>query len=115
MSDRTALIRRLDKAFSRHIRERDGHRCVLCGSCDTPECGHLFTRAAMSTRWSEANCACVCHACNARHEEDDTAHTDWFIATHGEEAYDNLLRLHNTVVHFTNDDLRTMIDKLEHE
>lgn len=110
---RQQLIKKLDSLFARYIVARDGGRCVICGSADHPECGHLLTRAAMSTRWSEMNAHCQCHACNRRHEEDPKPYTDWFIAKYGQSAYDGLLSLHNTVVHFTNDQLETAIAKTE--
>lgn len=105
-----AIIYSIDREFAKMIVARDGRRCVICGSADSPECGHLLPRYAMSTRWNEKNCNCQCHECNRRHETDPRPYVEWFIRRYGKDEYDRLVRSHNSVVHYTTEELK---DKLE--
>lgn len=56
----------LDSAWSKAVRERDGHKCVLCGSVKTPQAHHwYFTKAqGNNTRWEVDNGVCLCYACH---------------------------------------------------
>ena len=112
MKSRKSLVRECDKAFSDFIRERDGWRCVTCGETDREvlQCGHLFTRAAYSTRWNLDNCFCQCAACNLRNEYDPYPLTAYFLDRFGREKYDELHRLHRATVKFGNDMLQKMIE-----
>lgn len=113
MKSRKSLVRELDKAFSDYIRERDGWRCVTCGETDREllQCGHLFTRAAYSTRWVEANAVCQCSRCNLRNEYDPYPLTTYFLDRFGREKYDELHRLHRTTAKFSDDALRRGIEE----
>jgi hypothetical protein len=104
-----ASEKRLDRVFARFIRERD-RRCVLCGKAEV-ECGHLFTRAAKSTRWDDRYAFGQCHFCNDRHERDSAPFIGWFIREKGAEAYCEGVRLHNTIVHWTEEDIERMLAK----
>jgi 5-methylcytosine-specific restriction endonuclease McrA len=61
---------KLDKVFSKFIRQRDGSRvyslgnCISCGKYSKLQCGHFIKRQYMGTRWSEENCAGQCVHCN---------------------------------------------------
>lgn len=110
---RRALIKELDRLWSKYVIARDGGRCVLCGSTENVQNGHLLTRSAMSTRWSEINCHAQCARCNARHEENPEPYMKWFLEQYGNEKYDHLLRLHNTAVFFTNDELKQAIQVMK--
>ena len=105
-----------DKVHARFIRDRDRGICVICGSTVQPECGHLFTRAAHSTRWDylpDGNCHCQCHACNMRHEEDAKPFTDWYIGKFGQAAYDALLARHNRVRRWSVGELEDLIRAMQ--
>ena len=112
---RKSLVWQLDKAFSDYIRERDGHRCVVCGSVRNLQCGHLFSRVAYSTRWSVKNAACQCSACNMRHEYDPFPLTNWFLCLYGDEGYRDLHRIHRTTVKFSDAMLAQMIEYYRNE
>ena len=110
---RKHLVRLLDKAFSDYIRERDGWKCVTCDQTDRERlyCGHLFSRQAYSTRWSERNAFCQCDACNMRHEYDSYPLTAYFLNEYGREAYDALHRIHRATVKFSDANLVGMIQE----
>ena len=109
-SERKSLVRKLDTAFSLYIRERDGH-CVTCGSKERLQCGHLFTRAAYSTRWNSMNAYCQCSSCNMRHEYDPGPLTIYFLAHYGQAAYEALHRKHKTPVKYSDGELLALIEK----
>jgi len=95
----------VDREHSVYIRKRD-KCCVVCGGDYRLECGHLFTRGALSTRWDteeDGNCHAQCHDCNMMHEWDPSPFVNWYIQQFGEDAYDRLLRRHNTVQYVTRD------------
>jgi len=94
-SDRKKLIKKLDKVFSKFIRARDKH-CVVCGTTQNLQCGHLFSRVAYSTRWDELNCHGQCASHNLLHEHDAYPFTDWFLRKFGKDQYDIL---HNRYAH----------------
>lgn len=110
MSKRTALVKKLDTYFSKWIRARDG-RCVVCGTTERLNCGHLFSRIAYSTRWSELNCHAQCFKCNNSHEYDPYPMTSWFIKKFGEKAYDDLHREYSTPRKFKDYDLEELIER----
>lgn len=90
------LKKKLDTIFSIYIRRRDGMRCVVCGSTHMPQCGHVFTRKNLSTRWHEQNAFCQCARCNYMHELSAWPYYKWFIEKFGKDALDDMQRLHNT-------------------
>lgn len=53
-------VQALDVLFSKRIRERDGGRCVLCGSTSCVQCAHLFSRRYKNTRWDPENAWTLC-------------------------------------------------------
>lgn len=109
------IEKKLDREFSKYIRARDGRRCVLCGSMDRPECGHVFPRYARSTRWDKGNAFCMCHACNQAHENDPQPYYKWYIENLGQEAFDAMRRKHNQICHFTVTDLEELLRELYHD
>lgn len=107
---RKSLVRTLDKAFGDYIKARDG-RCVCCGETDPAklQCGHLFTRAAYSTRWVESNAYCQCSSCNLRHEYDPGELTEYFLERNGAEGYQALHARHRQTVKYRDADLQALI------
>lgn len=87
---RKAIVRDLDREFSLFIRERDGHKCVICRSPNIPQCGHLFSRVAYSTRWDEENAFCQCASCNINHERDQWPFIKWYIDKFGQEKFEEV-------------------------
>lgn len=109
---RKTLVKKLDKVLSKYIRARD-KRCVVCGSTERLTNGHLFTRRAYSTRWTELNCHCQCWGCNYRHEFDFYPYQNWFVKKYGQEVYDELYREYRTPRKFRNSDLIELIELYE--
>ena len=112
---RKTLIRQLDLICSQLVRARD-KRCVL----QSPRCngvlqaGHLFTRAAYSTRWNLRNIWAQCAGHNLRHEYDSSVFQLWFIDRFGLEEYKELAREHHKVRKWSNPDLRELLEEYKH-
>ena len=106
-TSRQSAVRALDKAFGDYIKARDGV-CVICGTDKNLTCGHLFTRAAYSTRWNPNNAFCQCSSCNLRHEYDFYPLDSYARARHGNEAIDELHVVHKTPMKFKTYQLEEM-------
>lgn len=63
------LVAELDKYTSIIVRRRDG-KCVTCGSVQSLQCSHFYSRRHLSVRFDLRNCNAMCAACNRRHNRD---------------------------------------------
>lgn len=70
-SERSRLIKNIDKFFSKYIRQRDSQdglgRCITCRQTveiSKAHAGHFIPRGCMLTRWDERNVALQCAGCN---------------------------------------------------
>jgi hypothetical protein len=94
---RKKWVREADKWASLDVR-LDG-KCVLCGETKNMNCGHLFSRVAYSTRWSEANLYCLCAGCNMKMENDPMvaeALLDYARSMWSDEGIEELHRLYES-------------------
>lgn len=115
LSERKKLVKELDRVVSLFIRARD-KECVICGSRERLQNGHLFTRTAYSTRWDiteDGNCHCQCATHNYIHEMDSYPFTKWYLNNFGEQAYDELHLRHKQVCKLKDYRLKEMIDNVK--
>lgn len=101
---RHRLIKEIDRLHPIFIKRRGDYRCVTCGGLANAQCGHLLTRAFLSTRWDireDGNCHVQCAACNMWHEHHPDRYTLWYLKKFGQEKYEALVRLHNTQKKYT--------------
>ena len=117
MSTRKALEKEIEKLHPIYIRQRDGHKCVVCGSAQKPTCGHIFSRRSRATRWDiseDGNCHCQCWPCNFRHggygggPRRSWPYFRWYINKFGIERLDSLEARSNTVKQHTLDELEEL-------
>jgi len=108
VTERKRLVKKLDSVFSAYIRARD-KSCIVCGSTENLQCGHLFSRTNYSTRWDAGNAAAQCRGCNMRHEYDWEPMRAAYIEIHGQEKYDTIYRRHTRVNKFSNNHLMEYI------
>lgn len=104
------LKKKIDTEFSLYIRRRDNFICCTCGRQGSEkdgimQCGHLFSRVALSTRWEPYNAACQCKGCNMRHEYDWEPMRQWFIKKYGEHIYEILYQEYKKPRKFTRNEL----------
>lgn len=93
ISEHAALVDLLDRVCSELVRRRDGYQCVLCGSRQQPQNGHVLVRDLYGTRWHLKNQNCQCGACNILHGKRGQAHHyyAWFQAKWGMEEWSSLV------------------------
>lgn len=105
------LIKELDTIFSKYIRQRDGNKCVICGSTKNVQCGHLIRRGKGAVRWDEHNCNGQCSCCNIKHEYWPEPYTKWFLDMYGESGYAYLLNKSNQEYKHNRTDIEEKIEK----
>lgn len=108
MSERKKLVGKLDRVFSKYIRQRDNHRCVVCGQPGS-DCGHYFSRVAHSTRWNPLNAYCQCRSCNWIHERNPEPFRRYMLTIMSEADLFELEKLHHTTVKYSDSMLEEMI------
>ena len=114
---RKTLVKNLDVAVSKYIRERDG-QCVQCGSRERLTNGHIFTRRYHSTRWdisNDGNCHTQCWPCNFRHGFDQWPYFKWYINKFGQNQFDELRRRHKELKKYKNFELEELLKEIKNE
>src|SRR5918998_2511344 len=76
------LIAELDRLTSLIVRKRD-KRCVTCGSVQSLQCSHFYSRRYLSIRFDLRNCNAMCSACNRRHNRDRRPYETYMLETYG--------------------------------
>jgi hypothetical protein len=91
LPSRAKLVKELDRLTSLIVRARDNGKCVLCGSAERLQCGHIFGRRSHGARFDIApngNCHAQCSGCNQRHNYEPWRYYRWFIGRFGQEVFD---------------------------
>lgn len=124
LSEFRALVVELDRTHAAVVRASGDGRCVICGTGHITdkgpfvaeqtriECGHLFSRANMATRWdfgAGGNCHRQCHRCNQQHEADAAPFRDWFVRNFGPAALGVLTERALSVKQWTVSELRARL------
>lgn len=94
IGEHAALVDILDKLCSDIVRRRDGFQCVLCGSRQNPQNGHVLVRGKWGTRWALDNQFCQCDSCNIRHGKAQQAHYyyNWYMSRFGVAKWEELCK-----------------------
>jgi len=109
-----SLLKEADRVFSIWIRTRDNYQCVICGSKERPQNGHLIKRGKRAVRFDEKNCACQCASHNYSHNNYPEPYTNWFLNKYGAKEYGSLVeRAHNNgkPYKFTREELNQIIER----
>src|SRR5438045_3702306 len=109
VTPRAKLKKKLDTLVSLIVRKRDG-KCVMCGSDQRLQCGHVFSRVHLSTRWDLENCHTQCASCNYKHELDAWPYYRWFISKFGQKRFDDLYEKHNQIEKLKDFQLEEMLE-----
>jgi hypothetical protein len=121
---RSTLVKNLDTIFSIYIRRKDAindiAKCVTCGKEDhwsKLQNGHWASRRHYSTRWDERNCNVQCSGCNVFRAGEIYLYTKYLCSKYGDNFPEELYKLSQKTVKFTDSDLQDMIqyykDKLK--
>ena len=119
---RSTLVKNLDTVFSIYIRRKDAvndiAQCVTCGKKDhwsKLQNGHWASRRHYSTRWDERNCNVQCSGCNVFRAGEIYLYTKYLCSKYGDNFPEELYKLSQKIVKFTDDDLKDMIDHYKKE
>lgn len=83
-----------DRKFSLFIRQRDGNRCIRCGTHERLTCSHYWRRGHSGTRFEPDNCLTLCVDCHAEWEHlKNRDYKDYMLEWLGRERYDELEHL----------------------
>jgi hypothetical protein len=121
---RSTIVKNLDTLFSIYIRRKDAiddvAQCVTCGKKDhwsKLQNGHWASRRHYSTRWDERNCNVQCSGCNVFRAGEIYLYTKYLCSKYGDNFPEELYKLSQKIVKFTDADLQDMIiyykDKLK--
>ena len=86
------LIAELDKLTSIIVRRRD-KRCVTCGSVQSLQCSHFYSRRYLSARFDLRNCNAMCAGCNRRHNRDRKPYERYMRKAYGQGVIEELDQL----------------------
>ena len=114
-TNRSKLVKKLDKVFSIYIRRRpcdeNGYaNCFTCGKrhhWKEVDAGHFMSRAKMATRWNEDNVQFQCKRCNGFRSGEQYK----FAQELGKDLSDDLVFRSNQPARFSMEELR---DKIEY-
>jgi len=108
-----SLVLKADQKFAAYIRNRDGNKCILCGSTKNPTCGHLIKRGKKATRWDEVNCNCLCSGCNYKDNFEHDHYVLWFLREYGQPMYEDLLERSKCIVKLNREYLTKIIEQYD--
>lgn len=95
---RARMIRDLDALARQEVFERDGHKCIMCGSERNIQWAHVLSRRHLSLRWSGTNAMTLCAGCHLHWHHQPLAATDWFRKNRRAE-YEALMGVFNAYWH----------------
>ena len=118
---RAGLIKKLDAAFSRSIRQQhaDQSGWVSCVTCDKrmpwdeSQAGHFIKRGHSATRWDERNVAPQCPRCNLYLGGAQDEFAAYIVRRLGQEALEDLLRLKHTEKRWRIPELKELLEKYQ--
>lgn len=117
---RKGLIAKVDKAFSRYIRQKHAKNgwvdCVTCGQempWEDSQAGHFVKRGHHATRWDERNVAPQCPRCNLYLNGAQDEFAAYIVRKHGQETLQELLRLKHTTKRWSMPELRELLEQYE--
>jgi len=108
---KTTMRNKLDKLVSEIVRLRA--KCERCGSRNSLQCCHIFSRKYNNTRWDLDNLLCLCAKDHFLFHAEPIYFGEWVKLHLGEEKYELLKEKHNQITRYTIDDLQTKYEVLQ--
>jgi hypothetical protein len=106
------LIAELDRLTSIIVRKRD-KRCVTCGSVQSLQCSHFYSRRYLSIRFDLRNCNAMCAGCNRRHNRDRRPYERYMWKRYGAAVIAELDGLRLNLEKVTDEELEKMLSQYE--
>ncbi len=111
------IDKKLDEAWSKAVKERDGYSCQYCGKTSQLNSHHIYSRSKKSTRWDIDNGITLCVA-HHTFSSGFSAHKtplefiEWLTDRKGQGFIDELRLKANTPVKFGIQDKRDLLNEL---
>lgn len=83
----------LDALCRSVVLERDGHRCVRCGSDHFVQWSHVYTRRILCLRWDPRNSKALCASCHRWWHDNPAESGVWWVEWAGEDTAAELARI----------------------
>ena len=87
---RNRIIKELDALARQKCFERDGFKCVRCGTAKHLQWAHVVSRRHLHLRWAEGNHMTLCAGCHLWWHHEPLLAVKWFIEM-WPARYDELL------------------------
>jgi 5-methylcytosine-specific restriction endonuclease McrA len=105
---RRKSVKALDDAARIEVFERDGGKCVRCGTDRGIQWAHVFSRGDKRIRWNSDNALTLCGGCHMFWWHKHPAESGpWFAETFP-DRYSRLLELRRTAPKLTAKDLKEL-------
>ena len=102
---------KLDKVFSELTRSKG--KCERCGSTETLQTSHIYSRSNLSVRWDTLNATCFCASCHWWWHKNPTEGTDWLRGYYTEQQYEELKQRANAVKKWEVWELEELLEELK--
>ena len=99
----------LDALARSVVLERDGHRCVRCGSDQWVQWSHVYTRRILCLRWDPRNSKALCASCHRWWHDNPAESGPWWVDWVGEETAAELARIRKQLPHVEFEDVERML------
>jgi hypothetical protein len=99
----------LDALARAVVLERDGHRCVRCGSDQWVQWSHVYTRRILCLRWDPRNSKALCASCHRWWHDNPAESGPWWVDWVGEETADELARIRKQLPQIAFEDVERML------
>lgn len=78
-TSKSLVGKKLDELWSKKVRERDNHKCRVCGNTEGINAHHIITRKNYALRWDLTNGISLCPRCHV-YDSKQSAHGNpiWF-------------------------------------
>lgn len=83
----------LDALCRQRVMDRDGWRCVRCGSRNYVQWSHVYTRRVLCLRWDLRNSCALCASCHRWWHDNPAESGPWWVEWAGEQVADELRRI----------------------
>ena len=102
--NRKTLRNKLDKICGEIVRARG--KCQRCGSKNTLQSCHIFSRIYNATRWLLDNLLCLCASCHFWSHKNPILFAEFVKKLLGEEKYELLKEARKQITKYTIEDLQ---------
>ena len=83
----------LDSLCRARVLERDGHRCVRCGSTHWVQWSHVYSRRFLCLRWHPDNSKALCASCHRWWHDNPAEAGLWWVDWAGPGKAEELARI----------------------